>query len=75
MLSGSVKVVCGKEASTIGEIIGTSANQIVQLKFLGGTKMYYIHQTPLPLAVLKGGLGMRLCFAQMTMKHSVCESF
>ena len=29
-----------------GEIIATSANQIVPPKFLGGTKMlYYIHQT------------------------------
>ena len=41
-----------------GEIIATSANQIVPLKFLGPTKMlYYIHQTPFPLAVLKGGGG------------------
>ena len=30
-----------------GEIIATSANQNVLLKFLRGTKMYYIHQTPL----------------------------
>ena len=44
-----------------GEIIATSANQIVPLKFCGPTKMlYYIHQTPVPLAVLKGGLGTRL---------------
>ena len=41
-----------------GEIIATSANQIVPPKFLGGTKMlYYIHQPPLPLGVLMGGLG------------------
>ena len=40
-------MVCGKEAST-GEIMATSANQIVPPKFLGGTKMlYYVHQTPL----------------------------
>ena len=41
-----------------GEIIATSANQIVPPKFLGATKMlYYIHQPPLPLGVLMGGLG------------------
>ena len=40
-----------------GEIIATSANQIVPPKFLGPTKiLYYIHQTPFPLAVLKGDL-------------------
>ena len=44
-----------------GEIIATSANQIVPPKFGGPTKMlYYIHQTPFPLAALKGGLGTRL---------------
>ena len=34
----------------------TSANQIVPPKFRGPTKMlYYIHQTPFPFAVLRGG--------------------
>jgi len=43
------------------EIIVTSANQIVPPKFREPTEMlYYIHQTPLSSAVLKGGLGMRL---------------
>ena len=46
---------------SIGGIIATSANQIVPPKFRGPTKMlYYIHQTPFPFAVLKGGLGTRL---------------
>ena len=41
-----------------GEIIDTSANQIVPPKFRGPTKMlYYIHQTPFPIAVLKGVWG------------------
>ena len=46
---------------SIGEIIATSANQIEPLKSLGGTKiLYYIFtRLPFPLAVLKGGLGMR----------------
>ena len=45
----------------IGEIIAISANQFVPSKFRGPTKMlYYIHQTPFPLAVLKGDLGTRL---------------
>ena len=40
---------------SIGEIIATSANQIVLLKFLGGTKMlYYIHQPPLSLLSVDG---------------------
>ena len=30
-----------------GEMIATSANQVVPPKFIGGTKiLYYIHQTP-----------------------------
>ena len=47
-----------------GEIIGTSANQIVPPEISGGpTKiLYYIHQTPFPLAVLKGSLGLRLVY-------------
>ena len=44
-----------------GEIIATSANQIVLPKILRGTKMWhYIHQTHFPLGGLKGGLGSRL---------------
>ena len=47
-----------------GEIIATSANQIVPLKFRGPTKMlYYIAiftRPPFPLVMLKGGLGTRL---------------
>ena len=47
-----------------GGIIATSANQIVPPKFRGPTKMlYYIHQTPFPFAVLKGGLGTRLSWS------------
>ena len=43
-----------------GEII-TSASHIVPPKFHGPTKMlYYIHETPFPLAMLKWGLGTRL---------------
>ena len=50
-------MVCGKEAST-GEIIATSANQIVPPKFRGPTKMlYYIHQTPLSSCSVEGGSG------------------
>ena len=38
----------GRKQNTGGEIIATSANEIVQPKFSGGTKMlYYIHPTPL----------------------------
>ena len=49
-------MVCGKEAST-GEIIATSANQIVPPKFRGPTKMlYYIHQT-LSSCSVEGGSG------------------
>ena len=41
-----------------GEIIATSANQIVPPKFLGGTKMlYYIHQAPLSSWSVEGGSG------------------
>ena len=44
-----------------GEIIATSANQIVPPKSAGPTTMlYYITRPPFPLAVLKGGLGTRL---------------
>ena len=57
-------MVCGKEAYSTGEIIATSANQIVLPKLCRPTKMlYYIHHAdpaPFPLAVLKGGLGTRL---------------
>ena len=57
-----------------GEIIATSANQIVPLKFLGLTKMlYYIHQTPFPLVVLKGGLGMRL-LVPMIVSHPLIRN-
>ena len=45
-------MVCGKEAST-GEIIATPANQIVLLKFHGGTKMLS-PDPPFPLGGLKG---------------------
>ena len=41
-----------------GEIIATSANQIVPLKFRGPTKMlYYIHQTLLSSCSVEGGSG------------------
>ena len=41
-----------------GEIIATSANQIVPPKFHGPTKMlYYIHQTPLSFCSIEGGSG------------------
>ena len=41
-----------------GEIIATSANQIVPLKFHGPTKiLYYIHQTPLSSSSVEGGSG------------------
>ena len=36
-----------------GEIVATSANQIVPLKFHRGTKLYYIQQTPLSSGGLK----------------------
>ena len=39
------------------EIIATTANQIVPLKFRGPTKMlYYIHQTPLSSCSVEGGV-------------------
>ena len=41
-----------------GEIIATSANQIVPTKFRGPTKMlYYIHQTPLVSCSVEGRSG------------------
>ena len=41
-----------------GEIIATSANQIVPPKFRGPTKiLYYIHQTPLSSCSVEGGSG------------------
>ena len=40
-----------------GEIIATSANQIVPLKFCGPIKMYYIHQTPFSSCSVEGGSG------------------
>ena len=41
-----------------GEIIATSANQIVLPKFLGGTRMLYcIHQTTLSSCSVEGGSG------------------
>ena len=48
---------------SIGEIIATSANQIVLLKFHWTYKnvVLYSPDTPFPLAVLKEGLGTRLC--------------
>ena len=59
MMSKSKWFVVRKPST--GEMIATSANQIVPLKFCGGTKMlYYIHQTPFSLGVLKGVLGTRL---------------
>ena len=46
-----------------GEIIATSANQIVPLKFRGPTKMlYYIHQTPPFLFSVEGGSGDETTF-------------
>ena len=53
-------MVCGKEAST-GEIIATSANQIVLLKFPPEVQKR-CHQTPFPLGGLKEGLGSRLWY-------------
>ena len=54
----------GVRKPSTGEIIATSANQIVPLKFRRPTKMlYYIHQTPLSFSVLKGDLGTRLHLA------------
>ena len=54
-------MVCSKQAYSTGEIIATSANQIVPPKFRRPIKiLYYIHPTPFHLAVLKGGLGPRL---------------
>jgi len=51
-------VVCGEVSGP--EIITTSANQIVLVKFHGGTKMlYYIHYIPPFLS--DEGLDMRLC--------------
>ena len=44
-----------------GEIIATSASQIVPSKFRGPTKCCTMFtRPPFPLAVLKGGLGRRL---------------
>ena len=41
-----------------GEIIATSANQIVPPKFRGPTTiLYYIHQTPLSSCSVEGGSG------------------
>ena len=48
--------VVGKPST--GEIIATSVNQIVPLKFHGSTKMlYYIHQTHLSSWRVEGGSG------------------
>ena len=56
-------MACCKEPST-GEVIATSANQIVLPKFRGGTKCCTIFTRPsFPLEVLKGDLGMRLYVA------------
>ena len=47
--------------SSTGEVIATSANQIVLPKFRGPTRiLYYIHQTPLSSCSVEGGLGPRL---------------
>ena len=42
------------------KILAKLANQIMPLKFFGGTKMYYICQTPLSSLEL----GLRLCLVQ-----------
>ena len=47
------------------EIVATSANQIVSLKFHRGTKLYYIHQTP-PFLWRVEGLGTRLACIHAT---------
>ena len=53
-------MVCGKKAQ-YSEIIATSANQISRRNSADLQNiLYYIHQIPFPLAVLKGGLGTRL---------------
>ena len=53
-------MVCVRKPST-DEIIATSANQIVPLKFVDLQKCCTIFpRPPFPLAVLKGGLGTRL---------------
>ena len=59
--------VCGKEAKYRWGIIAESANQIVPSKFCRRYKnvVYYIHLTPFPLGVLKGGLGTRLRCADL----------
>ena len=50
-------MVVVRQPST-GEIIATSANQIVPLKFRGPTKiLYYIHQTPLSSCSVEVGSG------------------
>ena len=58
----------------MGEIIATSANQMVLPKFRRGTKMlYYIHQTPLSSSSVEGGGGgglrMRLECTQTDIHH------
>ena len=56
MMSNDKWLVVRKPST--GEIITTSANQIVQLKFHGPPKMlYYIHQTPLSSCSVEWGSG------------------
>ena len=54
-MMNKVKWFVVRKPST-GEIIATSANQIVPLEFLEGTIMlYYIHQNPLSPWGVEGG--------------------
>ena len=55
-----------------GEIIATSANQIVPPKFRGPTKMlYYIHQTPLSSCSVEGGSGDKTTGLLATIKEGL----
>ena len=59
-----------------GEIIATSANQIVPPKFLGPTKMlYYIHQTPLSSCSVEGGSGDETKATPRVTQGQLCATY
>ena len=60
VMSKAKWLVARKPMHNTYKILAKLANQIMPLKFLGGTKMYYICQTPLSSLEL----GSRLCLVQ-----------
>ena len=59
-----------------GEIIATSANQIVPRKFHGRAKMlYYIHQIPLSYCSVEGGSGDKTTTPQDAHKRLVLQVY